>query len=222
MDWGFFLKMCGSEEADRSGWWVSRDLPRFSKDRASWRCCSEGNSTIIHQQAWDGNHGVGRRGVNARAYARKQLLSTNPTASKKIWLLKRSVSTARIFFLFFFLAFLISSMFYTTLYTTHFKLNLAFLILHTQCICALGCVWVSPSGEAQRQKNREQNKGEELVQHWLPLQQQKYSVSSCPSGFVFHPCHWKSHYVGDYVHNWLSRWMTESAVLQHHQIKIDR
>lgn len=55
-------------------------LPRFSTDRASWRRRSKGYSTIIHQQAWEGNRGGGVVGVNANGCARKQLLSTNLTA----------------------------------------------------------------------------------------------------------------------------------------------
>lgn len=214
----FFFKRCMVGRKQSSGWWASRDLPRLSADRASWRCCSEGNSTIIHQQAWDGDGDGGGSGVNAHGYARKQLLSTNLTAYIKIQLLKQNTSTARWFFGFFLLP-----------HTPPFKLNFLchfflsyfsfFFFFNSKsnsvwvwdvnvCVCLCSRVCVSePAWEAQGQRNRHQN----IKEKYGSCSAQKCSGSSCPSGFLFQPCHWKSHYGSNYVHNGLSWWMTESA-----------
>lgn len=88
------------------------------------------------------------------------------------------------------------------------------------CVCVFECVDVWSDSEWEREVKRERDRVTEreregVVQQWLPFLQ-KCSAASCPSGLLFHPCHWKSHY-RDYVHNWLSVWMTDSAVLHYSQ-----
>lgn len=132
----------------------------------------------------------------------------------KILLLKQSVTTARVFF----------PSNGVSVVHNKYKLNIRFsgvffldckssgvYCVTTVCVCVhLGvCEWVRDTPPPTPPPPK---KGGEAVQRWLPLLQ-KCRVSFCPSGLLFHPCHWKSHYVVDYVHNWLSRWMAESAVL---------
>lgn len=77
----FFFLFYGGEEGDTErGCRVSRDLLRSSTDRASLRCCSKGNSTIICQQAWERSRGEVERGSTLMVMPEKQLLRSSLTA----------------------------------------------------------------------------------------------------------------------------------------------
>lgn len=132
-------------------------LPRFSTDRASWRCRSKGYSTIIHQQAWEGSRGGGvGKGVLMLMVVPESSCLVLISQHIKILLLKQSVTTARLFF---FLPLMLSVLYTTSINWTFgflesfsWTVKVAMCTVRQQCVNVCTRVCVSESETPHPQK----------------------------------------------------------------------